>query len=383
MADREAEPTLDSLVFDRVSIPAYEIDRDGTIMRASRYAEELAGSSLTGRRFTSTLVDFASEFDLEDALAPPGTQQLTIATRSGLPETFVFHFAECEGGVVAVGEYLRDDNEMLRATLLGLNNEINELNRKLQKQNVELAQLNDLKSRFIGVTAHDLRNPIGGIHQLAGLLLDEAHASGNDEHVEIFTSVRDSTGFMLELIEDLLGAVTIESGAVKLNLEPTDINELIAASARRNRIVADARGVGLDVRPADDAPLLCADRLKTHQVLNNLISNAVKFSRRGSSVSVAARRDAAAVEVSVADEGPGIPASDLDKLFQPFQQASVRNPDGEPSSGLGLFIAKAIVEQHGGRIRVESRVGVGTTFRFSLPLANEASENEEKPHDEG
>ncbi|MFW5783044.1 MAG: sensor histidine kinase, partial [Spirochaetota bacterium] len=111
--------------------------------------------------------------------------------------------------------------------------------------------------------------------------------------------------------------------------------------------------------------------------------NAVKFSRRGSSVSVAAKRDGAAVEVSVADEGPGIPASDLDKLFQPFQQASVRNPDGEPSSGLGLFIAKAIVEQHGGKIRVESRVGVGTTFRFSLPLANETSENEEKPHDEG
>ena len=188
---------------------------------------------------------------------------------------------------------------------------------------------------------------------------------------------------MLELIEDLLGAVTIESGAVKLSLEPTDINELIAASARRNRIVADAKGVGLDVRPAEDAPALCVDRLKTHQVLNNLISNAVKFSKRGSAVTVAAKRDAEAVEVSVADEGPGIPASDLDKLFQPFQRASVRTPDGEPSSGLGLFIARAIVEQHGGRIGVESRVGAGTTFRFSLPLPNETSENEEEPHDEG
>ena len=119
MADHGARPTLDSLVFDRASLPAYEIDRGGTIIRASRYAVELAGRNLAGRPFTSVLLDFASEFDLEDALASPGTRQLSVATQSGLPETFVFHFAEREGSVVALGEYPREDNEMLQATLLG------------------------------------------------------------------------------------------------------------------------------------------------------------------------------------------------------------------------------------------------------------------------
>ena len=130
----------------------------------------------------------------------------------------------------------------------------------------------------------------------------------------------------------------------------------------------DAKGVQLHVQPGEQLPAMQLDRLKMHQVLNNLVSNAVKFSPRGSVVTVSVAREGAAVVVSVHDSGPGIPASEFEKLFKPFQQTTVRSAGGEASSGLGLSIVKPIVEKHGGRIWVESKVDVGSTFRVSLPV---------------
>ncbi|TVR29614.1 MAG: PAS domain-containing sensor histidine kinase [Spirochaetaceae bacterium] len=368
MHSNAIESSLFSLVFDQASFLAFVTDREGTILRASRYAEELIGRELSGLPFADILINFAQAFNLEQALAAAGTQLLSVTMQNGKPQTFCFHFDDCGERILALGDPTHHDNEALHSSLIALNGEVSNLNRELQKKTVELEKLNELKSRFIGTTAHDLRNPIGGIYGLSKLLMEEATASGDERYAEIFTEMRGSTGFMLGLIENLLSAVTIESGVMQLTLEATDLNELIASNVRRNRIVADARGIGLHVAHAEPLPAIQLDRLKMHQVLNNLISNAVKFSARGSVVTVSAARESTAVVVAVEDRGPGIPASEFQKLFTPFQQTTVRSPDGEAGSGLGLSIVKAIVEEHGGRIGVESEVGVGTTFRVWLPL---------------
>ncbi|MFW5783132.1 MAG: ATP-binding protein [Spirochaetota bacterium] len=365
------DASLLSLVFDQASLLAIVIDREGTILRASRYAEELVGREICGLPFSAILVQLASEFDLREALSGPGTRQLIVATPDGLPQTFCFRFTDCGEEILVLGEHTHRDNEALHASLIALNREVSNLNRELQKKTVQLEQLSEQKSRFLGVAAHDLRNPIGGIHGLSGLLMEEATEAGDEVHAEIFAQVRESSGFMLELIEDLLSAVTIESGVMHLKLEPTDLNELIASNARLNQIVADAKGIRLSVEPGEQVPTIQLDRLKMHQVLNNLISNAVKFSPEGSAVTVSVAREDTAVVVSVQDLGPGIPAPELDKLFEPFQQTTVRSPGGEASSGLGLSIVKAIVEKHGGRIWVDSTVDEGSTFRVSLPTATE------------
>jgi len=371
---RAFESTLLSLVFDQASLLAIVMDREGTILRASRYAEDLVGREICGLPFATILVQLASEFDLHEALSAADTRQLTVATPDGLPQTFRFRFTDFGDEILALGEHTHRDNDSLHRSLIALNGEVSNLNRELQKKTVQLEKLSEQKSRFLGIAAHDLRNPIGGIHGLSRILMEEATASGDEAHAEIFAQMRESSGFMLELIEDLLSAVTIESGAMDLNLESLDLNELIASNLRLNRIVADAKGVRLDAQPGAQLPAMRLDRLKMHQVLSNLISNAVKFSPRGSTVTVASAREGSTAVISVQDTGPGIPTSELEQLYSPFHQTTVRSPGGEASSGLGLSIVKSIVEKHGGRISVESEVGVGSTFRVSLPIRSEGTD---------
>lgn len=368
MREERIPARLTDFVFDQSSLVVIVADHEGVIREASRYAEEFAGRSLAGVDLTDIVVDFGGEFDLERAALEGGTRLMTLCGAAGTPESFRFDVGECGDEFLLVGEILHDEHEALREHLLRLNGEVNDLNRELQRRAAELERLVELKSRFIGMAAHDLRNPIGGIRGMSDVLRQEAESAGDDARAEVFAMMHESSGFMLSLVEDLLTAVEFEAGRLHLNLETTDLNELIASTARLNQLLADRREVRLAIRSTTALPRMRLDRMKLHQVLNNLISNAVKFSPTGATVVISARSETGSVAISVADRGPGIPPEELPGLFTPFQRTSVRSPHGERGTGLGLSIAKGIVDAHGGRISVDTEVGNGSTFTVSLPV---------------
>jgi signal transduction histidine kinase len=248
-----------------------------------------------------------------------------------------------------------------------LNNQLVAMQRELARKNAELERLNQQKNHFLGIAAHDLRNPLSAILAYSEFLLADLSDQLDEEQVEFLNVIHSSSQFMSQLINDLLDVAKIESGKLDLDLEPTDLGDLVTANVNLNRRLA--RDKEIELRLAlEDVLTVLVDRAKIEQVLNNLISNAIKYSPSGAVVDVRLSRQGDQVQLSVQDRGQGIPSEEMDKLFKPFSRTSVQTTGGETSTGLGLVIVKKIVDGHGGQINVESGVGEGTTFHVRLPL---------------
>lgn len=228
-----------------------------------------------------------------------------------------------------------------------------------------LHALNEQKNKFLGMAAHDLRNPIGGILGYSELLLEEEL---DEETATVVRKIQSSSQFMLRLLNDLLDLSQIESGKLELRREPTDVVALVTQNVELNRIIASKKKIDVALVCGADIPHLDVDPGKIEQVLSNLISNGIKYSHPDTTVTVSVERHENDVLISVRDQGQGIPAEELHKVFQEFQKTSVKSTAGEKSTGLGLAIVQKIVDGHGGRIGVESEVGKGSTFYFSLPV---------------
>ena len=258
--------------------------------------------------------------------------------------------------------------------LSALNNELVNLQRELAKKNAELERLNELKNQFVGMAAHDLRNPLSVIHTQTNLLINKASDYLPPRYVKFLNNIFSTTQFMLRLIEDLLDVSKIESGKLELNIETLDLVELAGRNAGLNQTLADREGIKIHLDHKPDHIYVKGDRYKLEQVLNNLLSNAIKFSPSGSSIHLKLELSGDHARVSVIDEGQGIPADKLHHIFQPFQKPVVSDSTQEKGTGLGLSIARRIVEGHNGNIQVESEEGKGSIFRFTLPLAEGTAE---------
>ena len=240
----------------------------------------------------------------------------------------------------------------------------------IAQKNARLVELDREKNQLLGMAAHDLRNPLSVVSTASTFLLNDASRNLPEaKRAEFLRRINSVSTFTLKLIDDLLDVAKIEAGRLDLELKEEDLCALIEDSLTLNRILADNKSIRLDFTPERGLPLLRFDRGKIEQVMDNLISNALKFSERDTVVAVRVSRVKGAVVISVRDQGQGIPAEELDRLFEPFSRTSVRSTAGEKSTGLGLAICRKIVEGHGGRIWAESEVGNGTTFSVSLPLA--------------
>jgi PAS domain S-box-containing protein len=237
----------------------------------------------------------------------------------------------------------------------------------LARKSTELAALNEQKNEFLGMAAHDLRNPLAVIMARSEFVLDGDLGPINPEQQKFIEAIKHSSEFMLKLINDLLDVARIEAGKVNLELEPTDLAELLRQNIALNQVLAGKKDIRLELEVAADLPTMELDAAKIEQVLNNLVSNAVKFSSPGSTVKIRAARSNGTVSISVADHGPGIPSEEIGRLFTAFGRTSVRNTTGEKDTGLGLLIVKRILEAHHGGIRVESEPGKGATFVVTLP----------------
>jgi CheY-like chemotaxis protein/nitrogen-specific signal transduction histidine kinase len=263
-----------------------------------------------------------------------------------------------------------DRDRGLLEDLSRVNNELVNLERAMVKKNVELEKSNEQKNRVLGVAAHDLRNPLGVILSYSEFLEESARGVLNAEQREFVAVIKSTSEFMLRLVTDLLDVTAIEAGRLTLDRHPTDLSQLVRHNVALNAVLAKRKEIIVELDPLPALPTILLDPGKIEQVLNNLITNAVKFSHRGSRVRVRLTCADALVTVAVEDQGQGIPAADLSKLFTPFGKASVRTTAGEHSTGLGLAIVRNIVDGHGGRIWLESEVGKGSTFFFTLPVAD-------------
>lgn len=263
-------------------------------------------------------------------------------------------------------DYKRTENK-LYDEISQLNNELVSIQRELARKNAELSRLNELKNQFLGMAAHDLRNPLHVISTYSEFLLDDLSNILDSEQVDFLTTIHDQSQFMARLINDLLDVATIESGKLQLDLQPVDLIKLTENNLVRNRLIAARKKITLLLETSPIHPLLL-DPTKIEQVLDNLITNAIKFSPTGSKVTIRVQSTEKEVLLTVQDEGQGIPAEEVEKLFKPFQRTSVKSTAGEKSTGLGLAIVKRIIEEHGGKIWLKSQVGLGSTFFISLPI---------------
>jgi len=232
----------------------------------------------------------------------------------------------------------------------------------------QLVELNDLKDRFLGAAAHDLRSPLTSILGFLDLILMGAFGEVPAQQEELLRKVRRSSDGMLRLITDLLDVAAIESGKLDMEMEEADPTAVIQECADSAKVLAQAKAIRMkmDLRPC--LPCVLMDPQRIEQVITNLVTNAIKFSDAETTVTLAATSAGNEVRVSVADEGPGIPADEISQLFQDFARTSVRPTGGESSTGLGLAIVKRVVEAHHGSVDVTSREGEGSTFEFSLPV---------------
>lgn len=274
-------------------------------------------------------------------------------------------------GLARAGPHSTEDEKIFEE-ISAFNNELVTAQRELARRNAELMRLNEQKNHLLGVAAHDLRNPLGAIYSCSEYLLDELK-NLNDDQLKMLRSIKASSEFMLALIEDILNLARMESGKMELRMEATDLGKLALRHVAINRLIAARKNIGIDLDLEADLPLIEADSRKIEQVLENLISNAIKFSPPNSAVRVALQRDGDQVRIEVSDQGAGIPKAEWGKLFQPFQRTSVRPTGGEKSSGLGLSIARKIVEAHAGKIWFESELGKGSKFYVSLPLHSKSA----------
>lgn len=371
---RTIEQELTRLLFEDASALLLLLDVERRIVRASASFERVVGRNVRGASVYDFIVDFDGSLDvatLADGAADGHI--LHISGADGMPESYHFRVRSMGNHLLLYGESPDSDIRKLRKELLTANNELHDMARELQKRNAQLEEMNKLKNQFLGIAAHDLRNPISVILSFSEIILHEDVEPLTAAQREMMNSMYESSVFMLKLLNNLLDISAIEAGKLTLDMLPTDITVLLRRNLQRNRILAEHKGIAIREEIDADLPMLALDAGKFEQVLNNLITNAVKFSERGTTVTVRCERSDHEVVLSVRDQGQGIPAEELDRLFKPFSRTSVRATAGESSTGLGLAIVKRIIDGHAARVRVDSVVGQGTVFTISLPIPSEVA----------
>jgi len=217
----------------------------------------------------------------------------------------------------------------------------------------------------LGIVSHDLRNPLTTV-ALSAELLDGASP---DEQRELVQTIRGAAGQMQRLIQDLLDVARVESGRLGVQKEPIDIAAVVRQACDANTPIAEKRKQRLVCDVPQSLPDVPADRDRIVQVLGNLIGNAMKFTPQGGTIAVTVTDEREAIRFQVSDTGPGIPESDLKKVFRPYWQAKKTAHMG---AGLGLAIVRGIVEAHGGTVRASNGAGGGAVFTFTIPKTSAA-----------
>jgi signal transduction histidine kinase len=267
---------------------------------------------------------------------------------------------------IAAGDFTGQLDVPNRDELGSLSANVNRMNAELRRLYSELEAASRHKSEFLANMSHELRTPLNAIIGFSQVLQQRLFGEINAKQQEYLADIVSSGNHLLELINDVLDISKVEAGQVELEVAAFSLHDALERGAVMVREKAASGGIRLSLEVADDVDIVWADERRLRQVVFNLLSNAVKFTPPGGSVVVAAEQPGRDVRVSVTDTGPGIAPKDHARIFEEFQQteAGAGQRDG---TGLGLTVSRRLIELHGGRIWVESELGKGSRFVFTLP----------------
>jgi signal transduction histidine kinase/ActR/RegA family two-component response regulator len=238
----------------------------------------------------------------------------------------------------------------------------------LRRVNLNLLEANRLKSEFLSVMSHELRTPLNAIIGFSEVLKDMGEGKITDREDKYLQNIETSGRHLLQLINDILDLAKIGAEDEELASEDISIPQVMEDIRKLGHPFAAQRRVWLEVLPSEQLPLILADAGKVKRILYNLVSNAIKFTHEGGRVIIQAKVVDGMVEVSVSDTGIGISAEDQKKIFTEFQQLESAHSRKYEGTGVGLALSRKLVEMHGGQIWVESELGRGSKFTFSLPM---------------
>jgi signal transduction histidine kinase len=270
---------------------------------------------------------------------------------------------------IAEGDFSRPVEVVNRDELGVLAANVNRMNDELERLYRELETVSRHKSDFLATMSHELRTPLNAVIGFSEILQEQMFGELNEQQLAYVDDVLAAGRHLLSLINDVLDLAKIEAGRMELDLGPVSIADVLQSGMTMHGERASRAGIALGLRVEPDV-VVTADERRIRQVVFNLLSNAIKFTPHDGRIDISALLRDGQVEVAVADNGPGIPAADVERIFEEFDQGSDgRHVDG---TGLGLPLSRKFVELHGGRLWVESTPGAGSTFRFTLPVEQEA-----------
>jgi signal transduction histidine kinase/CheY-like chemotaxis protein len=271
---------------------------------------------------------------------------------------------------VILYEQLQRANTRLEERVAARTADLTNANRRLTAQWARLRQANAFKSEILGTVAHDLKNPLGVILGRTEILKEMiAGAGALDQNVQAqIAYIRDAANRLTEMVDDLVSDAMADALDITIRREPVDISAVVQEVAEANRPIATRKEQSVTVTaPPDHAAMCDSDRIR--DAIDNLVSNAIKYSPIGGAIDLLVAREGDGILVQVRDQGAGLSPEDISRLFGRFQRLSAKPTAGETSTGLGLSIVKRIVDLHGGRVTVESAgPGKGATFKMMLPV---------------
>lgn len=266
--------------------------------------------------------------------------------------------------------------EALNNANMLLKDKVRERTKELEAKNKELEKISNDKSRILGIVAHDLRSPIGGIFSLSEYInttMKEINLGKQvelpelDECLEFIEVITDSSKHLLELINDIIDVSAIETGKLTINLERINYISFLNKTIGIDKELAKNKNITILMSlEIEDNLAICVDKIKISQVINNFLENAIKFSYPLGKITLKVEDEGEYITTKVIDEGEGIPKSQRDRLFKIFSKTSIVPTGGERSNGLGLYISQNIIEAHNGIIGFEENVDRGSIFYFKL-----------------
>ena len=345
VAQQTTEAAIDSL-YD----PVIVTDAEGCVTKLNPAAEEIFGTEAESRG--KHVGEIARDARIAGAVAEALRSQRPVAGE-GASSVLPLAVDGSERAFRLRTTPMRDGEKHLLGAIT------------LLEDITHLREIDRLKSDFIATASHELRTPLTSVQMGVYLLLEGAVGELTDKQHEVLEACRQDCERLEKLMRDLLDLSKIEAGESQPQLATVRAHDLITSASERLRPQVETKGLELRVEAALDLPLVSADRAQIERVIANLVTNALRYTSYGE-ISISAERRDGYVAVSVCDTGSGIPAEYLPHVFDKFMQVPGAQTGG---AGLGLAISKSIVEAHGGQISVQSEVGRGTTFTFTLPVA--------------
>lgn len=333
------------------------VDRFGQARMQNTAATGLIGAAPTGR---NAMEQYRAELKLmtrDGKAIPPDRWPLARALRGEIVkgEDVEVHTKNGSVPMLVAAAPIRDVNGAIDGALVAF-------------QDVStLRAVDRMKDEFVSIVSHELRTPLTSIRGSLQLVLDDVDGAIDSEHRQLLNVGLNNCERLIRIINDILDVSKIEAGRMKLQTAPANVAELVRLALDSVESIASAARVTFDVQIPSVLPAVVVDQDRIVQALVNLISNAVKFAPNDSVVKVEVTHAHGEIAIAVRDSGAGISTDDLARLFQKFQQVDASASRRKGGTGLGLVISKALVEQHGGRIEVESSVGNGARFTIVLP----------------